>query len=82
MSDIGEVTAQKAPEEVGVFEAVKDFAVNAFEWALGNEDAEVVSVKPADISLGSGMAEGARNAIIDRHQKIQCAVDPSSPGCP
>jgi hypothetical protein len=74
--------SEKVPEEVGVFDAVKDFAVGAFEWALGNDDAEAVSIKPADISLGRGMAEGAKDALIDRHQKIQCAVDPSSPGCP
>jgi hypothetical protein len=78
MSDIQTDT----PEEKGVFEAIKDFAVEAFDWAMSNDDAEAVSANPKDVSLGTGMAEGAKNAIINRHQQIECAVDPSKPGCP
>jgi|TARA_R110002126_G_scaffold13118_4_gene57104 hypothetical protein len=70
------------PEEAGVFEAIKSFAVEAFDWAIGNDDAEAVSVSPKDVSLGTGLAEGAKNALVDRHKQIECAVNPSTPGCP
>lgn len=67
-----------------IFEEVKDALSSAYEWAVGNDDAEAVSSSPADVSLGTGMAEGAKQEIMSRQekidQKIECAIN-GGPNC-
>lgn len=81
MSDIQTDT----PKEEGVFASIKNTLLSAYDWAMSNDDESAVASKTPEISLGSGMAEGARQQISGRQAQIdravKCALDPKTPGC-